>query len=227
MTQKIVVEKVTDLNPVARSITFRRPDGFDFLPGQHVVFYLDGKGARPFTMVSSPTDTRRLEFGIKRVGGFTARMHKLKPGDRAEIIGPLGTFYFEDEIRDDIILIAGGSGITPFISMLRYIEDRRLKNRATVIYSNKTSDEIMFMGELELLRQKGIIANLVYTVTRDDPEWYGTRGHVSRGMIENSVTDIKNKIYFICGPPEFEKAVYNTLASMHIRRKRIKTAAWG
>lgn len=226
MSYRAVIESVANLNPVAKTITLRRPDNFRFLPGQHVMFRIDGE-PRPFTMTSSPNDMKRLEFGIKKVGGFTKKTHELKPGDEIEIIGPLGTFYFDDKTEDGLVFIAGGSGITPFISMLRYIEDNELKNKVTVIYSNKTSREIMFLGELELIKEKGIITEIVYTVTRDDPDWSGQRGRVSRKMIEDNVKEPQKKVYFICGPPEFEQAVSSILREMQIRRKRVKTAAWG
>jgi ferredoxin-NADP reductase len=226
MTKQVTMKKIFKLNPVAKSITLKRPDGFDFIAGQHVIFYIDKKGGKPFTMTSSPTDKRRLEFGIKRVGEFTKKLHELKPGDKVEILGPLGTFYFEDKTKDDLVFIAGGSGITPFISMLRYIEEKKLRNRVTVIYSNKKSKEAMYFGELELLRDKGIINEIVYTVTGKDPDWSGLRGRVSREMLE-SVHAPEKKVFFICGPPEFEEAVSKILRKIHIRRKRVKIAAWG
>jgi ferredoxin-NADP reductase len=227
MSQKIRVQRSRELNPVAKSISFSRPEGFDFLPGQHALFYINKDGARPFTMTSSPLDRRLIEFGIKRVGDFTSKMFNLKKGDEVEITGPLGTFFFEEEIKDDLVFIAGGSGITPFISMMRYIEDKNLKNKITLIYSVKKSDEIMFLGEIERIKENGIINKVVYTVTGEDPEWDGERGRISERIIKGNVTDPKNKVYFICGPPEFEKAVSGILRDLQIRRKRVKSAAWG
>lgn len=227
MSHKIKIQRTRNLNSSAKAITFDRPEDFDFSPGQHVMMSLDKGENRPFTMTSSPLNKRFLEFGIKKVGEFTSRIHELDQGDGIEILGPVGTFIFDEEIKDNLVFIAGGSGITPFICMMRYIEDKNLKNRIDLIYSVRKPEDVMFLGEIERMKENHIITKVIFTVTGGDPDWEGEKGRVSEKLIKKHIRDLDNKVYFVCGPREFEKSVSEILRNLHIRRKRVKSAAWG
>jgi predicted ferric reductase len=156
----------------------------------------------PFSMSSSAERPERLEFSIKALGDFTNRIKDVQPGTKAYLDGPYGVFtsdrYFD---TSGFVWIAGGIGITPFMSMLTTLVDRQDERPLLLIYANKTWEGTAFREELEALQDR---LNLtVVHVLREPPEdWPGETGYVDRDLLERYIPVHRgSRQYFICAAP--------------------------
>ena len=125
-----------------------------FLPGQYASISFKHKGRpssyRCFSIASSPTKQGHIEFGIRVMGKFTHALENILPGDEVQVMGPFGNFVLHPDVPGNLIFCAGGIGITPFMSMLRYINDLKLDNKVTLLLSSRNSKEIPYLEELSV-----------------------------------------------------------------------------
>jgi ferredoxin-NADP reductase len=152
---------------------------------------------------------------------------KASIGLTVEASTPAGQFYFDETQHQRIALIAGGSGITPFMSMLRYIDDRCLSTEVTLLYFVRTSKDIIFETELKSLQSRLPRFHLVTVLSQPDPRWIGLSGHLTRDLIEINVEDVTSSTFFICGPPGMMKAAREVLEAMKVSSARIKQENFG
>ncbi|MCX8202233.1 MAG: FAD-dependent oxidoreductase [Candidatus Micrarchaeota archaeon] len=232
----VVKEK---FNQTADVVTLRLvpldPFNMDFKPGQFVNLYVQREGepllARPYSIASSPTNKDYLELTIKIIEGgrFTPRVASLKIGDVVKIGGPFGKFFFLDEEKmKDVVLIGGGCGITPFISIIRYVSEKGLDVNITYFYSARTMDSILYRNELESIAKKNKNIKIIFTCTREgSSSWNGERGRINLDMIKKYV-DIRDdkKYYMLCGPPEMIKSLVEQLKSAGINEEKIIHESW-
>ncbi len=204
-----------------------RPEGFSFISGQYcmltIVGALQGE-SRPFTISSSPAESDYLEFTIKQTGEFTGQLFKCVVGDTIEIKGPFGnSLLFDEHIHNDIVYIAGGSGIAPFLSSLRYADDKKLSNKFTLLYSNRTQEDIICKADLDSFDKDRL--KVIYCLTRETPEvWDGELGHLDKENLLKLVSDPLNKTWYICAPPAMVNSLKQVLEEMGV--ERIYTEAW-
>ena len=235
---KYVVETVAHITASTLLLSLKKPAGerpLEFQAGQYAAISLYHRHrptpARCFSMVSSPSDPEILQFSMREKGHFTRAVAALTPGDIINVRGPYGGFVIDDEQDTDIVCLAGGIGITPFMSMVRYTAAVRSSSKLTLIYSCATQDDIPFFEELKSLQLQmpnfkvifmighGPIDKLVYQVTgmgRITPElldalWGGQYG---------------SKTFFICGPPLFMNGMVKTLRGKGVDRVQILTEAF-
>jgi ferredoxin-NADP reductase len=144
-----------------------------------------------------------------------------------EANGPFGHFCFDESQHQSVVLLAAGSGITPMIAMLRYMDDLCLETTATLLYWVRTSSDIIFDAELEQLRSR--LKNFQYHVLLSQPhaEWSGPRGHINRELIEDTVNDLASPDFFLCGPPSFMDASRSILTDLGVRPERIRQESFG
>ncbi|MEM2918191.1 MAG: FAD-dependent oxidoreductase [Candidatus Altiarchaeota archaeon] len=203
--------------------TFRlKPEEImEFVPGQYAFFSIQenkmfSNYTKPFSFSSSPTERNFFEITVKRVGVFTTEMHKLKKGDRMLVNGPHGdALIFDEKVKDDVVFIAGGSGITPFMSAIRYATEKKLKNKILLIFSNKTYDDIIYRKELSDIERRNPNIKIVNTLTDSWPKkWDGETGMITKELILRYAKEPENKIWYICGPPGMiisMKKILNTI----------------
>jgi ferredoxin-NADP reductase len=148
-------------------------------------------------------------------------------GMTVEANGPFGHFCLDESKHHDVVLLAAGSGITPLIAMLRYMDDLCLKTNVILLYCVRTSGDIIFESELKQLRSR--LTNFEYHVLLSRPhgEWSGARGRVSREFIENTVKDIALRDFFLCGPPPFMEASRTILIDLGVKPERILHESFG
>ncbi len=215
------------------TVRFVNLDGgkFSFKPGQFYSFYIfeEGKKApiatRPYSISSSPLNDSYVDVTYKLAGFFTNRFHSSKVGDTYGIMGPLGSFVFEEKHKD-IVLIAGGIGITPFTSMIDYITANKLGTKVTLLYSNKTRKDIAFEERLKKLNSNNI--KIIFTLTREQPQgWQGELGRINEDMIRKYVPDLSKSTFFVCGSNEMVENVKKLLAGMGIPQTQIKFELFG
>jgi ferredoxin-NADP reductase len=151
-------------------------------------------------------------------------------GLTVEAHGPFGQFYFDEQLHRNIVLFAGGSGITPVVSMLRYIEAAAAETEVLLFYAVRGEDDIIFRKELERLRLRLPRFRCVIVASRPGADWRGLRGHVDRERIAQEVGETGDRTFFLCGPAAFMETVKEILASLgahagQIRQERFTVGA--
>jgi len=174
-------------------------------------------------MSSSPTEQNFIEVTAKTTeDGFFSDylVNYLEEGEEFLVKGPFGQFYFnENETKKNILLIGAGSGISPLMSILRFIDSKNLDVNAHIIFSNKTEDEILWRDEIEKLSEKENISH-TFTLTRE--EWDGPKGRISKEMVEKNLVKDETDFY-LCGPPLFVKNIERILMiDLKISKERVK-----
>jgi glycine betaine catabolism B len=188
--------------------------------------------SRAFSIGSDPS-TPGMEFMIikePRHGDHIGRSHFVdaKIGDTFLLKGPNGQFRFDPSIDRKVVFLAGGTGLAPFISMLRHIKVTNSRSDVILFYSTKYPTEIIAKNELN-----SYVANqgtkLVITVTRPQPGdgWTGQTGHIDNNMLSKYVLDLGERTAYICGPLEFVKAVKDALTALGVSQQKIKADVWG
>jgi len=201
------------------SLRFRTPEGQSLgaRPGQFLTFdfLLDGqKLKRSFSISSSPSHGAFVEITVKQhaAGQVSKFLNQgAAVGLTVEARGPFGRFVFDERVHQKVVLLAGGSGITPMISMLRYMDDLSLRTEVTLLYSVKTREDIIFAAELDLLATRLPNLRCVVVLTEPDEQWQGAKGRMSREMIVQHVPNLADRTFFLCGPQAFMEHVANSL----------------
>ncbi len=144
-----------------------------------------------------------------------------------EANGAFGRFCFDERKHQNVVLLAAGSGITPMMAMLRYIDDLCLETTVTLLYCVRTSNDIIFHGELEELRTR--LKNFQYHLLLSQPhaEWPGRRGHINREFIEDTIKEPASSDFFLCGPPAFMEASRGILDGLRVKPERIMQESFG
>ncbi|WP_214044077.1 ferredoxin--NADP reductase [Methanomethylovorans sp.] len=208
-----------------KSFRFRRPEDFDFKPGQYILVSLTVEGkvvTKAFSLSSSPTEKDHIEFTKKLTGHpFSEVLDNMKVGDSAVISGPFGKMIFEGEYAK-VALLSGGIGITPMISICRYCTDMRLDTDIMVIYSNKTESDLAFREELDEMMRNNSNLKVVYTLTRASESWTGCRERICENMVVREIPDYRDRHFLICGPPEMVRSMEEMLSAMNIPKDMIK-----
>lgn len=204
------------------TVAVKPPEGFCFKAGQFCFLRID-KGRlyarHPFTISSAPHE-EMLRFTIKDTGAFTKEAGKLKKGDAISVEGPYGRFYLRDN-KKDLIFIAGGVGITPFLSLLKDVlqNDRRSRN-ISLIYGSQKAVDIIAKGFLDCLPEQGI--KLTYVLSQEERLEEGfAKGRINETIISENVRDIDNTLFYICGPAAMKDALKKILLAMGARKKDI------
>lgn len=226
--------------PDCISLRFRVREGsmLQARPGQFLTFdwLLDGQRLRrSFTVSSSPMQTGLVEITVKTTPqGCVSRFlnERATLGLTVEARGPFGRFHFDETIHKRIVLFAGGSGITPMMSMLRYIEDLGLDTEVTLFYSVRTRQDIIFGADLELLEERLSRLKRIMVLTKADDRWGGEKGRISSDLVRKHLDDLSGRTYFLCGPQLFMQHVKGILlassvAAEHILEERFDSGKTG
>jgi ferredoxin-NADP reductase len=226
---------ITPQTPDTKTLRFVVADEqkFKARPGQFLTFsfLFDGKKlTRSYSICSSAARPGYVEITPKRTSQGCVSVFlndRSSVGMTVEAKGPFGSFCFDENKHNSIVLLAAGSGITPMIAMLRYIDDLCLETNVTLLYCVRTGNDVIFASELEQLRSR--LKNFSFHVLLSQPhaEWSGPRGHISREFIESTVDDIASPDFFLCGPPPFMDAGRSILASMGVKPERIRQESFG
>jgi ferredoxin-NADP reductase len=231
------ITSITDRTPTVRSYTVQLPKGLDFtfLPGQFVSARMtgtDGKayGPRSFSIASSPLQKDTIELTVKKTGVFTTALWQVREGHDLQLVGPFGLFTLDpDRVRDrDICLIAGGTGIAPLMSMLRWAQEKGLPNRIILIYSVRTRDDIIYALELAERCTASERLSCIITLTREERAkgWTGETGRVNAEKIRRHVPNIPQTEFYVCGPPEMVNGVVRDLYGLGADRGHVRIERW-
>lgn len=237
--KKYFIVESMDETPEVLIIRFRPEDGKQsyFDPGMFMMISgLDDAEkryvARAFSIASDPGSANMEFFIIKEPthGEHIGRSHfaDAKVGDPFLLKGPNGQFRFDPAKDNKVLFIAGGTGLAPFMSMLRHMRSIGAKTDVIMLYSVKFPTEIIRKTELEEL-QTSLNTKMTVTVTRPAPGdgWTGQTGHIDAAMLQKYAPDIAERMCYICGPLPFVKAEKDALASIGMKPERISADVWG
>ena len=207
---------------------------FAFLPGQFLWIYAGidgGTRKRSYTIASSPTQRDYVEITVKREehGAVSRHLHeRVAAGDNIETEAPFGYFTFDGSGADAIVLIGGGVGATPLMSVVRYLTDRCWAGDIFYLYCCRTSADFVFRDELERLQRRHPTLHIMASMTRAaGTVWIGPTGRITKGLIEQSVPDIARRRVHLCGPPPMMAELRSILAELGVPRAQLKTEAFG
>jgi ferredoxin-NADP reductase len=215
------------------SLAFPKPSGFSFVPGQYMEWSIplrnsDSRGNRRyFSLASSPTEPELLIAARIPVGASRYKQELMRMPEGAMVTaGELGgDFVLPRNPRVPLAFIAGGIGITPFRSMIRFLLDTGGKRDIVLLYSNYTEQEIVFGDVLkEAACRMGL--KVVHTLTdpaRVRPGWCGRTGFIDAHMIRQEVPDCRARHFMVSGSPGMVNAVTSALRSAGVPRRRVRT----
>ncbi|MET3807786.1 ferredoxin-NADP reductase [Nakamurella sp. UYEF19] len=213
----LVCRAVRTVTATVKTFVFaaRTPQRFSFRAGQHLVFAfeIDPGGAdgaevlRSYTLSSPPTRPDTLSITVRRRSGgvvSTWLHHHLRPGMTVRAISePLGEFTLEDHPAPRYLMLAGGSGITPFLSMLRGLHDHGHTADVVLVHAAHTTDDLIQRAELEVLAAETVGLRTVLVPSSDDGAWPGHRGRLSAAMLAQIAPDLAERTVLTCGPETF------------------------
>ncbi len=230
-----VLKGIVKETPDVWVFSFAAQDGstMSFDPGMFVMLtYVDKvtneRITRAFSIASAP-NAETLDFFIHMVHGkMTSKLENTAVGDVYYVTGPHGQFKFMASEQKKVLFIAGGTGLAPFMSMLRQIEGEHLGTDVALIYSVRYPNEIIRSAELESM-VKGLGMKLFITVTRPDGKdsWPGEKGHIDEAMVRRCVPDAAERTAYVCGPLNFVKAMKDVLACSGVKPEKVKADVWG
>ena len=224
--------------PTVKTLRFAIPDGgplpFTYQPGQYLTFSLQPEDKvikRSYTIASSPTQRDYIEVTIKREeqGLISRYLHdQVNIGDHLLLQAPNGKFHFNGSEAENVVLISGGVGITPMMSVTRYLTDHCWKGNIYFLFCARTSNDFIFHQELEYLQQRHANLHVLASMTRaEGTSWMGPQGQFTPEIIKDFVPDIIQHRAHICGPPAMMDAIKDMLMELGVPKAQIKTEAFG
>jgi ferredoxin-NADP reductase len=208
-----------------RSFRFPRPETLNYKAGQYLFVTIkaeDGKElSKPFSISSSPTEKTHIEFTKKLSDSeFSTALKALKKGDWARIDAPYGKFTFEGE-HEKIGLLGGGIGITPFKSICRYCTDKRLNTKITLLYGNRSENDIVFRKEFETMQKQNENLKVVLLLNEPSSGWKGPTGFINAELIKKEIPDYKETVFYTCGPPAMVEAMEKLIDQLDLPQTQL------
>lgn len=221
----------------AKTIAFDVPGWIGHLAGQHIDVRLtaeDGYVAqRSFSVASPAGNSTSIEITVQHVKDGEVSpflLEDLRVGDRIELRGPIGGYFTWTPSRTrPLMLIGGGSGVVPLMSILRTRQIAGSAEEARLLYSSRSVDQILYRAGLDGLLDSISAPEIVHTLTRGaPPDWAGEQGRVDKAMLDRrSIPAVEEPDIFVCGPTPFVEAVADHLLSLGHAEAKIRTERFG
>ena len=203
-----------------------------FMAGQWVDFFVTLEGAEAvggYSITSSPAEQTTFSLAVRRDESnhpVTNWLHEeARVGDEVEVaLG--GDFYYEPDEADSVVLIAGGIGLTPLMSIVRSANELATRTRLTLVYSASTPDELLFRNELESIAANNPRIRPIFTITQPESDsWDGRTGRINADLLRAESVDL-NALFFVCGPPAMIQSMIAMLRDLGVPRPRIRYEQW-
>lgn len=230
------VREVIEETPRVRSLVLDVPGWPGHRAGQHVDVRLtadDGYQAqRSYSIASAPAEnTITLTVEMLPDGEVSSYLAgEVRVGDKFELRGPIGGYFvWTSDLEGPLFLVGGGSGVVPLMAMLRERAARKATQPATLLFSSRTYEDIIYRDELEFLAGQGDGPKVVHTLTRGPPAgWPGLTRRIDAAMLsETGFPPDRMPRIFVCGPTPLVESVARTLRDLGHSSKLIKTERFG
>jgi ferredoxin-NADP reductase len=212
---------------------FEKPDGFTFKAGQFGDWKLidpaetDDKGSiRAFTFASAPFEPTLMVATRMRDTAFKRVLRAMQPGAEILLEGPVGSFTLHNRENTPAVFLSGGIGVTPVRSIVRQAAFDRLPHRIIVFAANNRPEDAAFLDDLIQAEQENPNYSLVATMAEMEKSrhsWDGATGYISRELLENTIDDLSQPIYYIVGPFAMVQDMRDILASAGVDDDNIRT----
>jgi ferredoxin-NADP reductase len=226
----------TEIAEGTMAFQFERPNKFVFKAGQYIDLSLSDSSLGPshslthtFSIASSPFDEELVVTTRMRNTVFKQAISTVAIGSTAMIEGPMGSFGLHNNTARPAVFLAGGIGIAPFLSMLTYATEEKLRHRIVLFYANRYLQDAAFIDALWKLERDNPRFRFVPTLTRaaTNNGWKGKTGHISSEMLLQYVGILRGPIYYIAGPPTMVAAARRTLSEAGVDEDDIRTEEFG
>lgn len=231
------VAEIIDDTPSTRTLRLVAADGQPLPPfqaGQYINLFVEIDGvrtARPYAISSSPLQRLHYDLTVKRAqGGFVSHylLDRVSVGQHLSSSGPMGTFHHNPLFHgDDLVFLAGGSGVAPARSILLNILDRGLSQRLHLIYVNSRVDDVIFADELRELAARHEAFTLSEVISRPPAGYDGHSGRLTLDMLRSLLGGVAERMFYICGPTPFNDHCVALLSELGVPRRRIRVEANG
>jgi ferredoxin-NADP reductase len=238
--QLATVTAVRDETPTVRSLTLSMPAWDGHRPGQHVDIRLtadDGYSVeRSYSIGSEPERGAEIDLTVERIddGEVSPFLHDvIEVGDRFEVRGPIGGYFVWEATTEmdvaPLLLVAGGSGVVPLMAMIRHRHRAGARNPATLLFSSRHSEEIIYRAELDELAARGDGLTVVHTLTRSQPQgWTGYARRIDQAMLAEVLEPIgMSARTYICGPTALVESAADSLVRLGLPPDRVRTERFG
>jgi len=231
LSKRFIVEKIEKDSDTMFTLTMKPENGkmFRYKPGQFGFLRIKSKGIsgeeHPFSISSQPANKEYITMTIKNLGDWSAAVGNVEPGSKAIIDAPYGRFNPALYPCDNgIVLIAGGVGITPMLSILRDFYQNKRDQKVMLIWGVNTRSERICNDEFNAFERDMKNFVLVPVIARE-PDYQGEKGFVTDALIDRVLTahgfDIAEQQYFVCGPAIMQNGILKILRAKGIRNKQI------
>jgi ferredoxin-NADP reductase len=236
---EMAVTEVTQETHDVKTFKFDWPAGTDFIfkTGQFITLYFadDPKTKRAYSLSSCQFDRGYFDITVKKMGFFGAKLNEvIQVGTKLMVIPPTGNFILPGDPTKDMILIAGGSGVTPFRAFGRHCNIERPDTKVTILYSVRVPDDIIFRKEFEQLALANPNIKFKVTCTRATPEhgfsgtWDGRHGRIDAAWIQEHVGSLADTVFYACGPTELVVATEKLVVEeLKVPKAQMRTEKWG
>lgn len=233
------VGSIVTETPTVKTIRLASSSGdgllpFTFVPGQflNVAFAIGGaRMNRSYSISSSPTKRKYVELTVRREPRGAVSRHiddLLKVGDEIEAGGPVGKFTFDGTEADSVVLISGGVGITPMMSIARFLTDRSWMGDIFFITTCRDEEDLIFSKEIVKLERRNPKLHVTVTISGNaGTDWKGFRGRINKELLTQTIPDLISRRIHLCGPPPMMDAVQAILAELNVPAEQVKTELFG
>lgn len=234
---RLRVERIVRETPSVSTFRLCSSDGgplpFTFTPGQflNVAFGIGGaRMNRSYSISSSPNERDYVEVTVKREERGAVSRHMvdlLKVGDEIEAGGPVGKFTFTGTEADSVVLIGAGVGITPMMSIARYLTEQSWPGDIFYVYGCRSPTDLIFGKAIAALEQRNPKLHVAITMSKPTPDWKGPRGRITKEFLVGAVPDLAARRVQLCGPPTMMDAIKELLTEIGVTPENLKTEAFG
>ncbi len=235
--QIATVTEIKTETPRTKTFTLSLPAWQRHRAGQHYDLRLtaeDGYQAqRSYSVASPPERENQIDLTVERLedGEVSTYLHDVVViGDSVEVRGPIGGYFvWEQTIGGPLFLVAGGSGIVPLMAMVRHKTASASRVPARLLYSSRSLDDVIYFQELERQRSADPELDVVYTLTRSQPDrWNGYARRIDAGMLQEVLEGLPTSpLCYVCGPTPMVESVANDLVDIGIAASRVRTERFG
>ena len=234
------IASITNIKPETKNVktfTLKLPFWMRHRAGQHYDIRLTAEDGyqtqRSYSIASEPEREGEVDISVERIndGEVSSYLHDVViAGDQVEVRGPIGGYFiWEAKKTDPLLLIAGGSGVVPLMSMIRHRAAAKANNPTALLYSSRTFEDVIYYNELEVLNMAHSGPKVFHTLTRSQPaDWKGYARRIDENMLKEVAGPLgRSAQVFICGPTLMVESAANALVTIGINTNQIRTERFG